>query len=151
MKAITLWQPWASLVRPAVKTIETRSWGTPYRGPLLIHASKRCDAAVTGALFHMQMILPDFGLPELDEPLPLGAIVAVTTLADCRLMEDAPDKRNEMFGNFGFGRYGWALADIRPLLKPIPWRGSQGLWIVPAELERQVRAALEAAPVGASA
>ena len=47
MKAISLWQPWASLcVLPgpngrAVKTIETRSWPTKYRGPLAVHAAKR--------------------------------------------------------------------------------------------------------------
>lgn len=39
MKALTLWQPWASLVALGVKTIETRSWSTGYRGPLAIHAA----------------------------------------------------------------------------------------------------------------
>lgn len=38
MRALTLWQPWASLVALDVKTIETRSWSTSYRGPLAIHA-----------------------------------------------------------------------------------------------------------------
>lgn len=41
MKALTLWQPWASLVALGIKTIETRSWSTQYRGPLAIHAAKR--------------------------------------------------------------------------------------------------------------
>ena len=40
MKAISLLQPWASLVVMGAKTIETRGWGTKYRGPILIHASK---------------------------------------------------------------------------------------------------------------
>jgi len=40
MKALSLWQPWASLVALRVKTIETRSWSTSYRGPLAIHAAK---------------------------------------------------------------------------------------------------------------
>lgn len=39
MKAITIWQPWASLIALGVKTIETRSWSTDYRGPLAIHAA----------------------------------------------------------------------------------------------------------------
>lgn len=38
MRAITLWQPWASLIAIGAKTIETRSWSTAYRGPLAIHA-----------------------------------------------------------------------------------------------------------------
>ena len=40
MKALTLTQPWASLVACGAKTIETRSWRTPYRGPVAIHAAK---------------------------------------------------------------------------------------------------------------
>lgn len=41
VRGFSLWQPWASLVALGVKTIETRSWSTKYRGPLMIHASKR--------------------------------------------------------------------------------------------------------------
>lgn len=44
MKAVTLWQPWASLVAIGAKTIETRSWATSYRGPLAIHAAARKPA-----------------------------------------------------------------------------------------------------------
>lgn len=40
MKAITLTQPWATLVAIGAKRIETRSWSTNYRGPLAIHAGK---------------------------------------------------------------------------------------------------------------
>lgn len=40
MKALTIRQPWASLIAAGVKTIETRSWSTKYRGPLAIHAGK---------------------------------------------------------------------------------------------------------------
>jgi hypothetical protein len=40
MKALTLTQPWATLVAIGAKTIETRSWPTSYRGPLAIHAAK---------------------------------------------------------------------------------------------------------------
>ena len=38
MKALTIQQPWASVITMGVKTIETRSWSTKYRGPLAIHA-----------------------------------------------------------------------------------------------------------------
>lgn len=38
MKAITLMQPWATLVAIGAKRLETRSWSTNYRGPLAIHA-----------------------------------------------------------------------------------------------------------------
>ena len=38
MKAVTLYQPYASLVAIGAKKFETRSWKTSYRGPLAIHA-----------------------------------------------------------------------------------------------------------------
>ena len=37
-RALTIRQPWASLIALGVKTIETRGWRTDYRGPLVIHA-----------------------------------------------------------------------------------------------------------------
>ncbi len=40
MKALTIQQPWASLIIIGVKRFEYRSWKTSYRGPLLIHAGK---------------------------------------------------------------------------------------------------------------
>lgn len=38
MKVLTLREPWASLIKKQVKTIETGSWPTSYRGELYIHA-----------------------------------------------------------------------------------------------------------------
>ncbi len=40
MKAITIWQPWASLLASGGKMYETRPWETSYRGPIAIHAAK---------------------------------------------------------------------------------------------------------------
>lgn len=39
MKALTIWQPWASLIACGAKQYETRSWATKYRGPIAIHAA----------------------------------------------------------------------------------------------------------------
>jgi hypothetical protein len=41
MKAVSLWQPFASLIYTGAKKIETRSWPTNYRGPLAIHAARK--------------------------------------------------------------------------------------------------------------
>ena len=41
MKALTIWQPWASLIAGGAKQYETRSWATQYRGPIAIHAAAR--------------------------------------------------------------------------------------------------------------
>ena len=109
MKALTLWQPWASLVALGVKTIETRSWSTTYRGPLAIHAAKRVVYGPVGPCYaetlfsdvrHVEDCYCDTG--EVDVPcqrgatrsplltqggqatseLPVGAVVATCTLVD---------------------------------------------------------------------
>lgn len=41
MKAITVWEPWASLLVGGFKSCETRGWESKHRGPLLIHAGKK--------------------------------------------------------------------------------------------------------------
>lgn len=43
MKALSVMQPWASLLVNGTKTIELRTWSTPYRGPLAICAGVRVD------------------------------------------------------------------------------------------------------------
>lgn len=43
MKAITLWQPYATLIAEGHKVYETRSWATSYRGVMVVHASKKWD------------------------------------------------------------------------------------------------------------
>lgn len=40
MKALTISQPFASLIASGEKWIENRIWYTSYRGPLAIHAGK---------------------------------------------------------------------------------------------------------------
>lgn len=39
MKALTIWQPWASLLACGAKKYETRSWATKYKGQIAIHAA----------------------------------------------------------------------------------------------------------------
>lgn len=48
MKAVSLWEPWATLVRLKIKRIETRGWSTSYRGPLAIHATKHVHTEPVG-------------------------------------------------------------------------------------------------------
>lgn len=46
MKAISLWQPWASLIACGAKPYETRSWAPPRSmigQPIAIHAAKKVD------------------------------------------------------------------------------------------------------------
>jgi hypothetical protein len=102
MKAITLTQPWATLVALGAKKIETRSWSTSYRGPLAIHAAKGlgpvggmaglrdliesqpfnaalCDVGSNGMI--------DWWGKDIPEVLPRGAVVAVCELVICLPVE----------------------------------------------------------------
>ncbi|MHC4397428.1 MAG: ASCH domain-containing protein [Planctomycetota bacterium] len=113
MKAISVRQPWASMIAGGEKTIETRTWQTDYRGPLLIVSSKR----------------PEWG------DLPLGQGLCVVQLADCRPMtkEDEPAAGCEIY----FDAQAWCLENIRPI-EPFAVRGQLGLYEVDDELIRTV-------------
>lgn len=127
MKAITIIQPWATLIAIGAKRVETRSWGTRYRGPIAIHAGKKVDKDAYWD-YEDEMLRAGYILPDL---LPVGSVIATATLADCVPMTREwiyEQSSNELeYGFFMPGRYGWILTDVRPI-RPIPQRGYQGLW-----------------------
>ena len=153
MKALTLTQPWASLIAVGAKRIETRSWYTQFRGPLAIHAAKGFTADDKEACYTPQFraaLAPVLSvhLP-IESQLPFGKIVCVCELLGCfptsKLIWDEAnndvqsdfwprgfeliDANNEyMFGNYEPGRFAWLLGNIRPLPVPIETRGKQGLF-----------------------
>ena len=157
MKALSLWQPWASAIAVGSKRIETRSWATKYRGPLLVHAAKR---KVIGELLYyhacwnwigaMTPLGWTWGKDGDDDihQLPFGALVARCELVDCRPTEtftqaelDTPrlparaqaeqhQWTERQMGNFDLGRFGWVLDNIERLPEPIPMKGAQGLFEV---------------------
>jgi hypothetical protein len=89
MKALTLHQPWATAIAEGIKTIETRSWSTSYRGPLAIHAGRSLEGIEmldAGRLCReddaaLVAQLVEIGVRQWGD-LPLGAIVAVVNLVD---------------------------------------------------------------------
>lgn len=125
MRAITLEQPFASLVSIGAKTIETRSWSTAYRGPLAIHSAKTF-IPVTDSYCRSLLILAGLDC----EQLPLGKIIVIARLAGCKkvIAPEIPCYPQLAFSNFTPGRYALELADIKPLPKPVPADGGQGLW-----------------------
>lgn len=138
MKAITLTQPWASLVAMGVKKIETRSWRTNYRGPLAIHAAKgfpdwaKALCIQEPFLTHLEKI-EAVHKGSFSINLPLGAVVATCQLTDCVLITNhfvfAENEEHERyFGDYAPGRFAWLLSNIKPLEKPLMYRGALGLW-----------------------
>jgi len=80
MKAITLYQPWASLLAIGPKKHETRSWKTKHRGWIAIHAAKRFDGLVMTACGRFSEELKETGYRVGYVRPPLGAVVAVAKL-----------------------------------------------------------------------
>lgn len=140
IKAVSLWEPWASLMAIGAKKIETRSWHTSYRGPLLICAAKRRNLS---ELYHTGRGWPmwcyrDLGLDpygllstrDLDAVLSYGKAVCTVELVDCRpTTELSVTDLERGFGDFSAGRYGWVTRGV-VRLKPFPVKGKRGLFDV---------------------
>ena len=141
MKALTLQEPWASLIVAGAKTIETRSWQTHYRGRIAIHAGK--SLSMIGGrenLNHLLLTEPSWGRAGLCQDL--GAVIGEVTLVDVTPTEHwmtSREKWDEIpedelnFGNFDRGRFAWLLEDPMRYDEPIPWSGGLSLWELPIE------------------
>lgn len=128
MKALTISQPYASLIANDEKFIENRTWETKYRGPLAIHAGKGSQYLSSREL----------------ERYPTGCVIAVAKLTACVelafiLEMNTTTKRHRCIpGSIKWwseaarhehaeGPWCWILEDVQQF-EPIPAKGAQGLW-----------------------
>jgi len=126
IKALTLWQPWASLMAAGLKIHETRHWATSYRGLIGIHAGLTVDVA--GAPYDLTRAA--FG-HLWHEQLPRGAMLAIGRLTACVQAETlAPSltRADRAAGNYAIGRFAGRIDNIQPLIEPLPMAGRQGLY-----------------------
>lgn len=145
MKAISIKQPWASLIVEGVKDIENRTWKCPekYIGQrVLIHASKTCDKHNWNALNERQKkCLRGTELYHLSTiELPYSAIIGSVEIVNCvinypsiwaeesyyipcydRYDDDDPSKII----------YNWVLANPIKFPQPIPAKGKLSFWDYP--------------------
>lgn len=163
MKALSLTQPWATLVAIGAKRIETRSWSTRHRGLIAIHASKGfpkdCQEICNGSPFVRALAEgrssavyrsspPEhwyhFSTPRFQGGLPLGQIIATARLVNVKPTQPYDDDEAFLetdecaFGDYTPGRFAWLLDDVAALPVPIPCRGALGLWEVPAQIDEAV-------------
>lgn len=121
MKALTICQPYAELIRCGEKRVENRSWPTAYRGAIYIHAGKGrafWDATVDTVRY---------------PSAAFGAIVAIARLVDCTtigtiqtglLDNEYPWLKSHPHA---FGPWCWILDSVTPI-GPWPWKGQLGLF-----------------------
>ncbi|MBR9800570.1 ASCH domain-containing protein [bacterium] len=127
MKALTVSQPWASLIVSGEKFVENRTRVTHYRGTILIHAGKGRQYLDREAL----------------KGYTTGAIIGRADLIDCIRLTDLQqrprgerllmDRDRPTVGEILNHRYTdgpvlWILANARKLATPIPCNGNLGLW-----------------------
>ena len=92
--ALTMYQPWGSLLACEAKQYETRGWATKYRGWMLIHAGKAqdhwfgdCDKPYLRAVY--DALKPVFypqtmcNQSDLQNAAPYGKIIAIAELVNC--------------------------------------------------------------------
>jgi hypothetical protein len=158
--ALTLHQPWATLVALGHKRLETRDWEPPISSqwmrahslgrsvssmpPLAIHAGKAMTEDGRELFYRLRHRGIHLGADRLED-LPRGAVVAVGRLAYCYHAEflTGPGRHiwhqvaaplEELLGDFSAGRFAWLLSDVRPVRPPVSCRGFQRLWRLPDDV-----------------
>lgn len=143
LRVISIWQPYASLAILGHKKYETRGWPAPTS---LI--GQRIGIASTKVINYKQIkafAKPNFQkhfqqLDDLEWLFALnladfwhGHLLGTVKLDSCHKMTRKMIKevgaKERAFGDWKIGRYAWSLVDPKPLKKPIPVRGQQGVWI----------------------
>lgn len=151
MKALTIWQPWASLIMAGAKPWEFRSWHAPQwliGQRMVIHAAAR--KVDTNEVFRLVRLLDaggryaatttlvaDKALPLLrgflqGEPLPMAAGLGTAIVGQPRLGTDIARELGALGANDSsrddHANWGWPMLKIEPFAEPFPMKGAQGLW-----------------------
>jgi hypothetical protein len=135
MKALTLWDPWATLTALALKKVETRSWATKYRGPIAIHAALRkppylgVSEYATRFQDELKRCMAELRITRLlYRPGCILAIADLVAIEETTKVREDLTPREFIFGNYEDGRYAWFFQNIRALPNPPYVKGNRMLW-----------------------
>lgn len=156
MKALTIWQPWASLIIAGAKPYEFRGWRTPKSmigQRIVIHAAARkIDREETAELFHIlrlrrasedlrlaaaeTCLIPEKAHSTLADGyhgrLPMSCGLGTAVIGEPRLGTDIAEEFGVPRANDSardeHANWGWPMLDIEVWQEPVPMRGAQGFW-----------------------
>ena len=159
MRALTVWQPWASLIIAEAKPFEFRKWRMPRAligQRIVIHAAARSiDRAEVERLYailvrrdrnedyrrlaatlclHAELAIPVLEAA-LDGKLPIAAGIGTAVVGESVYGLDVAERfgvpRVNDSSRDEHANWGWPLTDIEPWPQPVPMRGYQGFWTWP--------------------
>ncbi|MFD1121668.1 ASCH domain-containing protein [Methylophilus flavus] len=126
IKALSLKQPFAWLIANGYLLVDDRTWGTQYRGPILIHASK----GLYEAYYQHIKSNTDVPIPDRDK-LEYGGVVGIAKLVLCSKPGELPAgisrEQRAHFGGVHQEYYGFLFEQARPL-PLIPCAGKLGIF-----------------------
>ncbi len=124
--ALTVKQPYASLIVGGIKDIENRTWLTNFRGRILIHAAaqpyKKIACEVLNSLQYANVFTQN-KLSTLNGPN--GSIIGSVEIIDC-VVNHASIWAEKHY--VPFKPYNWVLANPILFEKPIPAKGRLQIW-----------------------
>ena len=151
LPAITIWQPWASLIAAGCKRYEFRSWPAPraYIGErIAIHAGARAAKKAEIAALLLKLRSPrwrETGLVDrtqsielLEKWLPQPGCLPLSSVL-CTAVLGQPIRDHELEAAIGVAHvndsdrdehsnWGWPLVSVEAVIPLAPARGSQGFW-----------------------
>jgi hypothetical protein len=128
---LSIKQPWAQLIIEGRKDVEVRSWATPYRGPLWIHTGQKLDTYANKRFNRVDLFRGGIiGYAELWGIRPFSAKSWEAWRS--RHLDDSPFDEE-------LAKYGWIFRNPKLLDRPIPLKGTIGLFSLPDTVERKLR------------
>jgi hypothetical protein len=132
-RVLSVRQPWAWAIACGRKKVENRTWKTPYRGTVYIHASSTLDRKAVA------WIRRTFGI-SVPDGLPRCAVIAVAELTDVVTRKTAT-----RFGKWFEGPHGLVFENVRPLPSPVHTLGKLNLFRPSPALVRSVEKQMQLA------
>lgn len=130
MFGLSIKQPWAHAIIHLGKDIENRDWQTTVRGTIAVHSSKKPDVIEFDIFDDLwRKMGREATTNKKVSDLSFGAIIGTVDIIDCVSHHESP---------WFYGKYGFVLANPKPLIQPIPFRGVLNFWKVPADIEQQI-------------